>query len=198
MLDQVHHPGVRPDSSPSLSGVALSSLVFGVLGFFTVGFTGIIAVILGHIALSQIRRSGGAWTGRWLAVGGLVTGYLGVVLLLGFCFAIHTLQVEAEEAKIRQVRSDFISFESALKRYRLGAGVYPSTGQGLYALVEKPTLAPEPKRWVQIMRKLPVDTWDHAYDYRFPGRKNPEEPEIICRGKDGITGTSDDLSSQDP
>ncbi len=180
MPDQVHQPGVQPDPSPSLSGIALSSLVCGVLGFFTVGFTGIIAVILGHIALSQIRRSGGVWKGRWLAIGGLVTGYLGVLLFLGLCFAIHTLQVGANEAKIRQVRSDFKSFESALGVYRLRAGGYPTSAQGLEALVEKPTLPPKPRRWTQVMSKLPVDTWDRAYDYRFPGRKNPNH---LCRSR---------------
>lgn len=196
MSDQVRHPGVQPDSGSSLSGFALSSLVFGVLGFFTVGFTGIIAVILGHIALFQIRRSGGRWTGRWLAISGLVTGYLGVLQFIGFYFSVRSLLVEAEKAKVRQ--SDFKSFESALELYRLNAGFYPSTGQGLDALVEEPELAPEPKRWSQIMRKLPVDTWGRAYDYRFPGSINPEKPEIIWRGPDGIIGSADDVSSQDP
>lgn len=176
----------------------MESLPYGLLGIFTGGLTGIIAVILGHIVLSRIRRSGGAQTGRGLAIGGLVTGYIGCLLVLAVCFAIHTLRENAEKAKIRQVRSDFKSFESALEAYRMKAGVYPSTKQGLGALVERPTLAPEPKRWVQVMEKLPVDMWDTSYDYRFPGRRNPEVPEIISRGRDGIIGTSDDLSSQDP
>ena len=66
---------------PQNSGLAITSLVLGCLGFLTCGLTAIPAVICGHIALSQIGKSAGRLTGGGLAIGGLVTGYLMVLAL---------------------------------------------------------------------------------------------------------------------
>ncbi|PJK09818.1 hypothetical protein CO614_04245 [Lysobacteraceae bacterium NML120232] len=57
------------------SGLAVTSLICGILGFFT-GFTAIIAIITGHMARSEIRRAPDVYDGDGLAVAGLVTGYL--------------------------------------------------------------------------------------------------------------------------
>jgi general secretion pathway protein G len=82
-------------------------------------------------------------------------------------------------------------------QYRTANGFYPSTSQGLKALVERPSANPVPRRWSQIMKKMPLDPWDSEYIYRFPGKKNATEPEIISKGPDGLENTQDDLSSQD-
>ena len=71
-----------PIAPPQTSGLAITSLVLGILGFCTFGLTAIPAVICGHIALSQIGKSAGRATGSGLAIGGLVTGYLGLLLLV--------------------------------------------------------------------------------------------------------------------
>lgn len=67
---------------PQNSGLAITSLVLGCLGFLTCGLTGIPAVICGHIAQSQIGKSAGRLTGGGMAIAGLVMGYLGCLLLL--------------------------------------------------------------------------------------------------------------------
>jgi len=54
-----------------------------------------------------------------------------------------------------------------------------------------------PRRWVQVMSKIPLDPWDSPYNYRFPGRKRVNEFEILSKGPDGMENTPDDLSSQD-
>ena len=95
------------------------------------------------------------------------------------------------------MESDFKSFESALAMYKLNGKSYPSTAQGLKALVEKPTDDPVPVRWVQIMPKIPLDPWGNPYAYRFPGSKDPMKPKFISCGPDGIIGTGDDLGSDD-
>jgi len=82
-------------------------------------------------------------------------------------------------------------------QYKTANGIYPSTAQGLRALSEKPTSSPVPRRWSAIMTKVPLDPWDNAYMYRYPGKKNASEPEIISKGPDGQENTSDDISSQD-
>jgi general secretion pathway protein G len=96
-----------------------------------------------------------------------------------------------------QVQADFQSIRNALDMYKLTAGNYPTAGQGLKALVEKPTTAPKPARWTQFMKSEPLDPWKNPYSYKFPGTQKADEPEIISTGPDGIKGTADDLRSQD-
>jgi general secretion pathway protein G len=64
-------------------------------------------------------------------------------------------------------------------------------------MVEKPSSTPVPRRWVQVMSKIPLDPWDSPYGYRFPGKKRAIEFELYSKGPDGMENTPDDLSSQD-
>ncbi len=67
--------------SPETNGLAVVSLVFGILGWTLLPLVGIIvAIITGHMALGQIRRSGGMQTGEGLAIAGLILGYLGLAI----------------------------------------------------------------------------------------------------------------------
>ena len=121
---------------------------------------------------------------------------LGIIaMILGG--AIFAMKGIGDSAKLSQTEADFKSIETALMSYKLGAGVYPTTQQGLKALVEKPSANPVPRRWSQIMKNVPLDPWKNEYGYRFPGKKNANEVELISKGPDGQENTGDDLSSQD-
>lgn len=74
---------LNSNQNPKTSGLAIWSLVLGILSLmcFTI-FAGIPGVICGHKALSRIKKSGGALTGQGLAIGGLVTGYLGIAFAI--------------------------------------------------------------------------------------------------------------------
>lgn len=61
--------------TPTVSRLAVASLVCGILGFFSAGITGVLGVIFGHVSLGRIKRSAGTLEGRGLAIAGLVTGY---------------------------------------------------------------------------------------------------------------------------
>lgn len=74
-------PPISSQAPPQTSGLAIGSMICGILGFLTAGLTGLPAVILGHIGLSQIKKSGGALAGGGFAVTGLITGYMTVVIL---------------------------------------------------------------------------------------------------------------------
>lgn len=78
------------------SGLAIASLVLGIVWVFWIG--SILAVVFGHVALSQIKRSMGAVGGRGLAVAGLVLGYLGVAMLALFIVAAIALDPDAPTA----------------------------------------------------------------------------------------------------
>jgi hypothetical protein len=78
-MNETLPPPLDPTSQPKTSGLAIWSLVLGILSLlcFTI-FAGIPGVICGHKALSKIKRSSGALTGQGLAIAGLITGYLGI------------------------------------------------------------------------------------------------------------------------
>lgn len=101
-----------------------------------------------------------------------------------------------DSAKRDRVSGDFNSIGAALMKYQVSNGRYPTTQQGLDALVNKPSTSPQPKRWTQIMREVPLDPWQNEYGYKFPGSVDKGTFEIISKGKDGIEGTEDDISSQ--
>jgi type II secretory pathway pseudopilin PulG len=78
-------PGGQPQMAVApqgTSGLAIASLICGILVFLTVGLTGLPAVILGHLGLSKIKKSGGTLKGGGMAIAGLIMGYLGFGLTL--------------------------------------------------------------------------------------------------------------------
>ena len=139
--------------------------------------------------ISQSRRRSGFTLIEMVMVLGIIAMILGG--------AIYTMRGITEPAKLSQVEADFKSLESALAMYKLGAGSFPTTQQGLLSLRDKPTSTPVPRRWVQVMSEIPKDPWGQPYGYRFPGKKKANEFEIFSKGKDGQDGNADDLSSQD-
>jgi len=120
---------------------------------------------------------------------------LGIIAMIlgGAIFAMRGI---GEAAKYRQVEADFSAFENALAMYRMNAGHFPSTQQGLKALVEPPSGTPKPRVWASVMSKIPQDPWSNDYRYVFPGSKRANHFEIISNGPDGLPNTGDDISSQ--
>jgi general secretion pathway protein G len=122
---------------------------------------------------------------------------LGIIaVLLGGSIAL--IGGLGEGAKVQRVEGDFNAIGAALKTYKLNAGTYPTTQQGLAALMVKPASTPVPRRWAKLLDAVPTDPWGAEYVYRFPGSKDASEYELISKGKDGQLGTDDDFSSQDP
>ena len=78
-----------------------------------------------------------------------------------------------DEAKVTAARADVQAIGNALELYRLDNGFYPSTDQGLEALVTQPSGYPEPKRWNAdgYLKRIPVDPWDEPYLYISEGRE---------------------------
>ncbi len=95
-----------------------------------------------------------------------------------------------EEAKQLKARMDIGALETALKLYKLDNGVYPSTEQGLEALVEAPTVGQLPKKWREggylEKRKVPKDPWENEYVYLSPGLHG--DFDLSSYGADGEPG----------
>ena len=104
-------------------------------------------------------------------------------LLVGYVAPMYFKQVGKSEVKV--ARAQMESFGKALDQYRLDTGHYPSTEQGLTALVTKPA---DEVRWdgPYLKKGLPVDPWGTAYQYKRPGAHG--EYDILSFGKDGVAG----------
>jgi general secretion pathway protein G len=113
-----------------------------------------------------------------------------VVVILGILAALIVPKVmgRPDEARIIAARQDIASLAQALKLYRLDNHVYPSTDQGLQALVEKPGTAPAPANWKQggYLDRLPKDPWGNPYQYLNPGVHG--EIDVFSLGADGAPG----------
>ena len=118
---------------------------------------------------------------------------MAVIVILGILATLIMPRIfgRIEEAKITSAKLQIKNFEAALKLFYLDNGFYPSTEQGLKALIEKPTIGRIPERWREggylEKKKIPKDPWGHDYIYLSPGR-NGEEYEIISYGRDGKEG----------
>ncbi len=110
-----------------------------------------------------------------------------VIVILGILAVLVVPKVMSrpDEARIVAARQDINAMSQALKLYRLDNGRYPSTEQGLKALVEKPVSPPLPKNWKPggYLERMPVDPWGNAYQYANPGTHG--EMDIWSHGADG-------------
>lgn len=138
------------------------------------------------------KRTGRHAAGFTLLEMVIVLGIIG--LIIGG--AISVMGKVGEGAAIQRVKGDFNSLGSVLKMYKINNGFYPSTAQGLKALVTRPSGAPAPKSWTALADSVPTDPWSNEYVYKYPGTKTATEFELITKGKDGQLGTEDDMSSQ--
>lgn len=113
-----------------------------------------------------------------------------VVVIMGLLASVivPNLFQNVDKARLQKVQTDFSSIETALATYRLDNFVYPSSEQGLTALVTKPGLAPEPKNWRSegYLPELPQDPWGNDYLYISPGEGHPFD--IYTYGADGVSG----------
>lgn len=94
-----------------------------------------------------------------------------------------------KKAKIDRATVDITSIQGSLETYKLENHFYPSTDQGLDALVSKPSGDPEAKNWRQINKKPPIDPWDNHYKYLNPGTHG--DIDIYSFGPDGIQSEDD-------
>lgn len=116
-----------------------------------------------------------------------------VVVILGLLAGLLVPRImdRPEEARVTKARMDMRTMESALRFYRLDNGFYPTTEQGLEALIRKPEISPVPQNWRSggylETSSIPRDPWGNHYIYRSPGDQG-RDYEIISLGADGREG----------
>jgi general secretion pathway protein G len=113
-----------------------------------------------------------------------------VVVILGLLAAIIVPKVMSrpDEARVVAARADIAALNQALKLYRLDNTIYPTTEQGLGALVQRPTTQPQPLNWKTggYLDRLPRDPWGRDYRYLSPGVQ--AEIDVFSLGADGQPG----------
>ena len=116
-----------------------------------------------------------------------------IVIILGV--AISKLGNTTGIAKSMRVQADCQAIKTQLQLYESMNGFFPSSEQGLQALVSQPSSDPRPTRWYQLFKEMPKDPWGSDYIYRNPGMKNPGSYDLYSAGPDRQADTSDDDSA---
>jgi general secretion pathway protein G len=111
-----------------------------------------------------------------------------VLVIIGVLAALIVPNVleRADDARVAAARTDVNNLMQALRLYRLDNQRYPTSEQGLQALVTRPTTAPVPTNWKTYLDKLPNDPWGKPYNYLNPGLKG--EIDVMSFGADGQPG----------
>jgi general secretion pathway protein G len=119
-----------------------------------------------------------------------------VVIILGILamYIGPKLMGRTEQAKAVQARVQMEGLETALKLYKLDTGTYPTTEQGLQALVERPETGNVSQNWRKggylEKGKVPKDPWGNEFVYLSPGIQG--DYDIISYGADGVPGGEDE------
>jgi general secretion pathway protein G len=115
-----------------------------------------------------------------------------VVVIMGILavFVVPAVLGRTDDARVAAAKQDISTLVQALKLYKLDNQRYPTTEQGLQALVVRPTSGPAANGWKEggYLDKLPNDPWGHPYQYLSPGIKG--EVDVFSYGRDGQPGGS--------
>lgn len=111
-----------------------------------------------------------------------------VLVIIGILAALIVPNVldRADDARTTAAKTDVNNLMLALKLYKLDNQRYPTSEQGLQALIKKPSTSPTPSNWRPYLDKLPSDPWERPYLYVNPGVKG--EIDVMSFGADGQVG----------
>lgn len=123
-----------------------------------------------------------------------------VILIISILAAlvVPRFAKRSEEARVSAAIVDVrANLATALDLYELDNGNYPTSSQGLEALIREPTGSPRPRNWngPYVRGGLPKDPWGQAYVYRSPCSRPNCDYELLSCGPDGAEGGDDDITS---
>ena len=124
----------------------------------------------------------------------IMTVLMIIAVLVGS--VIYLLVGNVDVARTGRVDADFQAITTQLRTYEMMNMRMPSTSQGLDALVKRPGGEPAPRRWIQLLERVPLDPWGEPYEYSNPGKLNPRGFDLVSKGPDRQLGTEDDINNQ--
>ncbi len=120
-----------------------------------------------------------------------------VIVILGILasLVVPNLMGNKEQADHQKAVSDIVALENALDMYKLDNTRYPTTDQGMQALVNKPDSDPVPRNYKDggYIKRLPADPWQNGYQLLSPGEHG--KLDVFSMGPDGEAGTEDDIGN---
>ena len=147
--------------------------------------------------ITRQSTSSRLWTKRGFT---LIELMLVVVIIAALAsMVVPRLAGRSEQAKIVRARADInVNISLALKLYELDNGNYPTTEQGLTALMSKSNSSPVPENWNgPYLEKNPIDSWGRAYQYKYPGVHSAAGYDLYSLGKDGQESDDDVTNWED-
>lgn len=121
-----------------------------------------------------------------------------VILVLLAALSVPLYSQYQRQANRNAARSQIGAMKTPLSAYQLNLGYFPSTQQGLEALLSPPADLANPAKWEGPYldgNYIPVDPWDQPYQYQYPGTNNPQTYDLWSLGPDGQSGTEDDITN---
>jgi general secretion pathway protein G len=139
---------------------------------------------------SRVRGSGGFTLVEILLVV-VIIGILAALVVPKFVGRSKEAQVAAAKAQIQSY------FSVALDLFEMDNQGYPTTEQGLDALIKEPSTPPVPRKWKgpYLKRGVPKDPWGNDYVFVSPGTHNPDGYDVSSPGPDGVEGGGDDIAN---
>ena len=129
---------------------------------------------------------------KWIKRGFTLVELMLVVIIIGVLVAMvmPRLSGRSEEARIGVAKADIeLNIATALKLFELDNGVFPTTDEGLQALLTAPSSA---RNWKgPYLEKKPVDPWGKTYQYRGPGTHRTHDFDLFSLGRDGVESADD-------
>jgi len=197
-MDSPYLPPMPDQRKPKASGLAIASLVCGLLGFVTAGLSGIAAVITGHMALSAIRKANGALAGRGMSIAGLITGYLTILILpiaILAGLALPVIMKNKMMAERAETLSNVRQIGLALHAFDEEYGTFPAdklaveeavfaglTGTRVLDQLEAEGLLPDVDRMLAVGK---MGKGDWLYFQGLTSSNPPESPVLISPVIDG-------------
>lgn len=142
-------------------------------------------------------RRGPLGRGKAIESGFTLIELLLVLVILATLAAIVTPKFakRGQQAKVTAARTQISQLEVALDAFEIDVSRYPTTVEGLRALVERPTSNAEGWQQPYLSKKVPLDPWGGEYIYRYPGQNNQDGYDLSSYGPDGKLGGDDDITN---
>ena len=115
-----------------------------------------------------------------------------VILVVLAAIIMPSFTGRSRDARIVAAKQQISNFETSLEAFENDTGRYPTTEEGLQALVVQPAGV---DNWHQLLKAVPLDPWKNPYQYHFPGSHNTIGPDIFSMGPDGHEGGGDDIDN---
>ncbi len=141
---------------------------------------------------SNSQTKAPAPAGKWVIFGVILVGVMALFFWIGFYMASasSTASSNVPRLKVQLAQSELATLNAALDLYQFEAGRYPTTAEGLAALLKRPANG---QGHGPYLDRVYIDPWEHPFIYACPGKKNPTGYDLSSAGPDGQAGTADDL-----